>query len=88
MLHGYGLTLSNYDCLRWVTVLANIVLQNMQGNNYVPVDVQKETISTFHLDNTGYSEDTNVTTHALMLVGFQSQDKSRGVENMAPELRN
>ena len=35
-----------------------------------------------HLDNTDYySEDTNVTTHALMLVGFQSQDESRGTEN-------
>ena len=78
LLSSYGLSTNCTTCLPYETALANAIIENMRtnGNNYVPVNLAKNMLMTFHLDNIDFIEDTvdgSWTTHMLNLVIFQRQ---------------
>ena len=75
MLHNQGLTLPYARCLLYETGRANAIITSMQKNNvFIPIGCKQGVRPSFHLDNTVWNEDREMTIHNLLLVGFQDCD--------------
>ena len=72
LLHRFGFTVSNQECLLWENAIANEIISNMNANDgfFIPFGLRKGVLPIFHLDNSDFAEDSDVTTHALLLSGF------------------
>ena len=73
MFANYGLCTPSVECLILETSIANAVIRNMDKHNgvFIPGNLSKGVFISFHLDNTDFAEDLYLTTHNLILVGFQ-----------------
>ena len=75
---GYHLAINSRQCLKWETVLGNAIIDNMENNNFIPVDMVKGVLPCFHLDNIDFTEDTadgKHNMHALQLSVFQKRTR-------------
>ena len=82
MFADYGLCTPSLQCLMLETSIANAVINNMNKNDgvYVPGNLSRGVFISFHLDNTDFAEDLYLTTHNLILVGFQSKTDAEPVD--------
>ena len=54
-----GLAVPHLRCLQWKTAVANVVIDNMKENDgiYIPINLQKDVLPIFYIDNTDWLED-------------------------------
>ena len=82
MFANYGLCTPSVECLILETSIVNAVIRNMDKNNgvFIPGNISKGLFISFHLDNTDFAEDLYLTTHNLILVGFQRKTDAELVD--------
>ena len=77
-MNRFGFTVSNEECIEWETSMENKILNEMGENNgnFIPYGIKKDALPFYHLDNSDFAEDSDITTHAFLLTGFQNCSES------------